>query len=68
MFIFKPDFNWALKYRKKLSTQKKLVHCWGMKVLEDFQMGYETLERTLDGLRAFWRKNYISFHPGPRYS
>ena len=66
MFIFKPAFNWVPKYRKKLSTQKNLVHCWDMKVLEDFQMGYENLKRTLDGLRVFLeKKNYISFCPGP---
>ena len=67
MFNFKPVFNWVLKYHKTLSTHKKIVHCWGMKVLEDFQMGYENLKQTLDGLRVFWRKNYISFHPGPGY-
>ena len=26
MFIFKPAFNWVLKYRKWLSTHEKLVH------------------------------------------
>ena len=46
---------------------KKVVHCWGMKVSEDFQMGYENLKQKLDGLQVFWRKNYISFHPGPGY-
>ena len=67
MFIFILVFNWVLKYRKKLSTHKKLVHVGGMKVLEDFQMGYKNLKRKLDGLRVFLRKNYISFHPGPGY-
>ena len=50
MFIFIPVFNWVLKYRKRLSTHKKLVHVGGMKVLEDFQMGYENLKQKLDGL------------------
>ena len=44
MFIFKPVFNWVLKYRKRLSTHEKLVHVGDMKVLENFRMGYENLK------------------------
>ena len=35
----------------------------GYEILEDFHMGYENLKQKLDGLRIFWRKNYISFLP-----
>ena len=45
----------------------KACTCWGMKVLEDFQMGHENLKGNLDGLGVFLRKNYISFRPGPGY-
>ena len=47
MFMFKPVFNWVLKYRKNYQHIKA---CWGMKVLEDFQMGYENLKGNLVGL------------------
>ena len=66
MFIFKPVFNWVLKYCEKLSTHKKLVHCWGMKVLEDFQMGYENLKRKLDGLPVFLEKKLYLLLPQSR--
>ena len=49
MFMFKPVFNWVLKYRKNYQHTKAGT-CWGMKVLEDFQMGYENLKGNLDGL------------------
>ena len=49
MFIFKPVFNWVLKYHKNYQHIKTCT-CWGMKVLEDFQMGYENLKGNLDGL------------------
>ena len=49
MFMFKSVFNWVLKYCKNYQHMKA-SKCWGMKVLEDFQMGYENLERNLDGL------------------
>ena len=49
MFIFEPVFNWVLKYRKSYQHIKACT-CWGMKVLEDFQMGYENFKGNLDGL------------------
>ena len=49
MFMFKPVFNWVLKYHKNYQHIKACTH-WGMKVLEDFQMGYENLKQNLDGL------------------
>ena len=49
MFIFRPVFNWVLKYRKN-HQHIKACTCWGMKVLEDFQMGDENLKGSLDGL------------------
>ena len=49
MFMFKPVFNWVLKYRKNYQPIKACT-CWGMKVLKDFQMGYENLKGNLDGL------------------
>ena len=49
MFMFKPVFNWVLKYRKSYQHIKACT-CWGMKVLEDFQMGYENFKGNLDGL------------------
>ena len=49
MFMFKPVFNWVLKYPKNYQHIKACTH-WGMKVLEDFQMGYENLKGNLDGL------------------
>ena len=45
----KSVFNWVLKYRKNYQHIKSCT-CWGMKVLEDFQMGYENLKGNLDGL------------------
>ena len=52
MFMFKPVFNWVLKYRKNYQHIKACT-CWGMKGLEDFQMGYENLKRNLDGLSKY---------------
>ena len=49
MFMFKPVFNWVLKYRKNYQHIKACT-CWGMKGLEDFQMGYENLKLNLDWL------------------
>ena len=49
MFMFKLVFNWVLKYRKNYQYIKACT-CWGMKALEDFQMGYENLKGNLDGL------------------
>ena len=49
MFMFKTCFNWVLKYRKNYQHIKACTS-WGMKVLEDFQMGYENLKGNLDGL------------------
>ena len=49
MFIFKPVFNWVLKYCKNYQHKKACTR-WGMKGLEDFQMGYENLKGNLDGL------------------
>ena len=49
MFIFKPVFNWVLKYHKNYQ-QIKACTCWGMKILEDFKMEYENLKGNLDGL------------------
>ena len=66
MFMFKPVFNWVLKHRKNYQHIKACTS-WGMKVLEDFQMGYENLKGNLNGLWVFWRKNYMSFCPGPGY-
>ena len=66
MFMFKPVFNWVLKHRKNYQHIKACTS-WGMKVLEDFQMGYENLKGDLNGLWVFWRKNYMSFCPGPGY-
>ena len=48
MFMFKPVLNWVLKYCKNYQHIKACT-CWGMKVLEDFQMGYENLKGNLDG-------------------
>ena len=48
MFMFKPVFNWVLKHCKN-SEHIKACTCWGMKVLEDFQMGHENLKGNLDG-------------------
>ena len=64
MFIFKPVFNWVLKYRKDYQHLKSL-YILGMKILEDFRMGYEDLKGNLDGLWHFGEQNYISFCPGP---
>ena len=47
--MFKPVFNWVIKYRK-IYQHIKACTCWGMKVLEDFQKGYENLKGNLDGL------------------
>ena len=66
MFMFKPVFSWVPKYRKNYQDIKVCTR-WGMKVLEDSQMGHENLKGNLDGSRVFWRKKYISFHPGPGY-
>ena len=49
MFMFKPVYNWVLKYCKN-SEHIKECTCWGMKGLEDFQVGYENLKGNLDGL------------------
>ena len=49
MFMFKPVFNWVLKYHKNYKHIKACTH-WSMKVLEDFQMGHENLKGNLDGL------------------
>ena len=49
MFIFKPVFNWVLKYHKNCQHIKACTH-WDMKVLEDFRIGYENLKGNLDGL------------------
>ena len=45
MFIFKPVFNIV-----KVINIYKACTCWGMKVSEDFWMGYENLKGNLDGL------------------
>ena len=50
MFMFKPVFNKVLKYHKNYQHMKASCTCWSMKVLEDFQMGYENLKGNLDGL------------------
>ena len=49
MFIFKPVFNWVLNI-VKIYQHIKACTCWDMKVLEDFQMGYENLKQKFDGL------------------
>ena len=66
MFMFKPVFNWVLKCHKNYQHIKACT-CWGMKVLEDFQMGYENLRGKFGWVMTFLRKNCISFHPGPGY-
>ena len=49
MVIFKLAFNWVLKYHKNYQHIKACTR-WGMKVLEDFRIGYENLKGNLDGL------------------
>ena len=49
MFMFKPVLNWVLNYGKNYQHIKACTY-WGMKVLEDFQMGYENLKENLEGL------------------
>ena len=49
MFMSKLVFNWVLKYHKNYK-HIKVSTCWGMKVLEDFLMGYENLKENFDGL------------------
>ena len=46
MFMFKPVLIGFLNIVKIINT----CTCWGMKVLENFQMGYENLKGNLDGL------------------
>ena len=48
MFMFKPVLIGFLNI-VKLSTHKSL-YMLGLKVLENFQMGYENLKGNLDGL------------------
>ena len=49
MFMFKPVFNWVLKYHKNYQHIKACTR-WGVKVLEDFQMGHENLKGNFNGL------------------
>ena len=49
MLIFKHVCNWVLKCPKNYKHIKNL-YMLGMKVLEDFGMGYENLKGNLDGL------------------
>ena len=49
MFIFKPVFNWVLKYRKNYQHIESL-YMLGYEIFEKFCMGYKNLKRNLDGL------------------
>ena len=49
MFMFKPVLIGFLNIVNNYQYIKACT-CWGMKVLEDFQMGYENLKGNLDGL------------------
>ena len=61
----KSVFNWVVKYRKNYQHIKSCT-CWGMKVLEDFQMGYENLKGNLDGLMSFIKKKLYFLPPQSR--
>ena len=65
MFMFKPVFNWVLKYRKKYQHIKACT-CWGMKVLEDFLMGYENLKGKFGWAMSFLKKKLYFLPPQSR--